>query len=328
MSPKDDMVLRAIVCHPGRSDRDLSSVLGISKSSFSIIRKKLVDSGSFKRIGIPAVWSIGWDVLTFRIIKNLRPRIVPREEPAMADRPMHDIFDYSDIDTHLAIAAYHNLAEWKLDRYRLTSKYPADLHYRTTFIDMPLKDLHIYNMFDYHGLLHCSHGCPLQISLMNGKYDAFNPSVLRSLVDIYNPVDCEKEGSGSKNGGSIARHRNRYRDEGLIVERNIPGFPMIGKGILCVHKLDLLDNSAEDLREIEKGICNMTILNLESNYEQVLMTVHDDLGSAVVDASRIMDEYHRRGLIDDYPKVYHISAEDPRPPVLPQNIRNMMNWIQ
>lgn len=328
MRPRDELVLKALVCHPDRSDRDLSLTIGISKSSFSSIRKKLVDSGFITRIGMPAFWRLGWEVLTIRVIQKLRPRTDPAAGNKWSEHLAHDIFNYSDIDTHLGIAAYKTLAEWKLDRSRLASIYHEERDHRCTFIDIPLRDLHIYNMFDYYGMLHCSHECPRQIAEKCDMIEGLSPSILKSLVHISNVASVDKGGPGANIDGSIARYRRRYKKEGLILERNIPGFTTIGKNVLCLHQLELLDNSPEELREIERAICHMTILNLESKCEQVLMTAHEDLGSAVLDASRIMEEYHRRGLVSKYPMVYHISAEDPRPPILPQNIRNMMNVIQ
>jgi len=318
------MVLRALSCHAESSDREIAALVGMSPSTFTTIKHRLRSMGAYTRVRVPAAWKLGWDVISFRTVRAM---CGPPLDSGCVDGSRGsrwDILNVRDIDSFFSLSFYRTAVDWQIGR-SASCRHPHCIgSVETVSVDLPNEPLEVLNFLDLDGVVSCGHDRRPYRSGISEEIGPIPRSILDRFVEEPDGTNSDIAALMDLNRQTVGKHHQMLLDEDLLLERNVPNFRYLGKTVMTVTFLKLEEHGASELQGLERKAHDVSIMNMSSYTDQVIVCVHDDLGSALWAMDSLIDEYGEKGLIKVKPHNSLLDISADMPLVCRENIRSLM----
>jgi hypothetical protein len=295
LTEKESLVYCAIVKYPTNNDRELSEITGINLSTVTAIRRRLESLGYYHKVRIPMVQYIGAELLTISYgeMDNTIPR---KKRDELCDRYAQEHGDvflfFSSDDFAIQFSISKNYTEVKQDvddlqHFLSKNKIltPRSWHY----VMFPFEVSSLINYFDFSYIMsHLICNTKYKIPDVDLKYQKYAKQTLSSkervaiegLVTFPNLPDKAIASKVGVSRQTMSNMRQRFLDNGLIHEMNIPDLKVLNGILVFSHMLFNPDCMLEDRKNgvrlvlessptifLVSGSFESTLLHLVSNYE-------------------------------------------------------------
>jgi len=293
LTDKERMMFCSLVKYPTSNDRELSEITGINLSTVTAIRRRLESLNYFKKIRIPMVQYIGAELLTvsYGDIETTIPREKRNELCDRYAKEHDNVFLFiSSEDFAVQFSISQNYTEVKKDvddLQHFLSKNKMLTAKSWQYVIFPFEVSSLINYFDFsYALHHLVCGTLYKIPDVDLRYRKYEKRILSSkektaLAGLVTYPEMPDNAIASKIGISrqtLSNMRQRFQDEGLIYEINIPNMDIL-EGILAFsHMLFNPDCMLEDRKAGIKLVleCSPVVFLVSGSFESALMHLLTD----------------------------------------------------
>lgn len=321
LTDKEKITLCALVMYPKYNDRELADITGLNLSTVTAIRRRLSNSGYYLTIRIPMVQQLGAELLTIAYGKISENH--PREERDKTfgkfikdnDRVFHA---FTSDDSGVIMLISKNYTELKNDvdnLQRFLSKNEMLSSEAWEYVLFPFEVSNLINYFDYSFVLRqviIKEECKIpKIDLTYKKIEKRSlttkeKAVLLSLVENPTLPDNAIAKKVGVSRQALSNMRQRFEDDDLIREVNIPNVELIGCEILIVSHVLFNPNSL--LEDRKKGIQLLLegsplIFDISGSFEAVLMHVVGNYDDFNYYRNKMISYYASQNFLRGEPKL-------------------------
>ena len=308
LTEKERNTYCALVKNPTMNDRELSEITGINLSTITAIRRRLESSEYYSKVRIPMVQYIGAELLTIAY-GELDSTTARKKRDELCDQYAneHDnafLFITSD-DFGILMTISKNYTEVKRDvdelqHFLSTNKMLGGKSWQ--YVMFPFEVSSLINYFDFSyalNLLVCD--VPYKVPQIDLKYKKFERRTLTnkekaaliglvenpSLPDnaIAKKVDVSRQ--------TLSNMRQRFQDEGLIHEVNIPDIKILNGILVFSHMLFNPDCMLEDRKAGVKVVLegSPAVFVVSGSFESTLMHIVNSYDDFSLYKNKIISYY-------------------------------------
>lgn len=299
LTDKERTIFCALIKYPTQNDRELSEITGINLSTVTAIRRRLETLQFFQKYRIPMVQYVGAELLT--IAYGEMDNTIPREtRNKLCDQyaSEHDnvfLFLSSD-DFAVQFSICRNYTDVKRDvddLQHFLSKNKVLTSKSWQYVMFPFEVSSLINYFDFsYALNQMVCNVAYKVPDIDLKYRKFDARVLTNKEKaafsglVLNPMMpdnaiAEKVGVSRQ---TLSNMRQRFQNDGLIYEVNIPNLGVIEGILVFSHILFNPDCMLEDRKAGIKLVleCSPAIFLVSGSFESTmvhLVSDYDDYNS-------------------------------------------------
>ena len=293
LTDKERTVYCSLIKYPTSNDRELSEITGINLSTVTAIRRRLESLKFFHKFRIPMVQYIGAELLT--IAYGEMDNTVPREtrnqlcdEYAASHDNVFLFFSSEDFAVQFSICRnYTDVKRDVDDLQHFLSKNKVLTSKPWQYVMFPFEVSSLINYFDFsYALSHLICKSPYKIPEIDLKYQRYEQRILTNKENIalsglvMNPETpdnaiAEKVGVSRQ---TLSNMRQRFHDEGLIYEINIPNLKMLDGILVFSHILFNPDCMLEDRKTGIKLVleCSPAVFLVSGSFESAMIHLVPD----------------------------------------------------
>jgi hypothetical protein len=296
LTDKERFVFCALIKYPTSNDRELSEITGINLSTVTAIRRRLESLDYFHKTRIPMVQYIGAELLTIAYgeMDNTVPRGT-RDKICDKYASEHDnvflFFSSEDFAVQFSISRnYTDVKRDVDDLQHFLSKNKMSTSKAWQYVMFPFEVSSLINYFDFsYALNHLICNSPYKIPDIDLKYKKYEKHILTSkeksafsgLVKYPRLPDNAIASKVGLSRQTLSNMRQRFQEEGLIYEVNIPNLNILDGILIFSHILFNPDCMLEDRKAgiklllestpatfLVSGSFESTFMHLVSNYDE------------------------------------------------------------
>jgi len=293
LTDKERLVFCALIKYPISNDRELSEITGINLSTVTAIRRRLEALDYYHKTRIPMVQHIGAELLTIAYgeIDNTVPRET-RDKICDKYASGHDnvflFFSSEDFAVQFSISRnYTDVKRDVDDLQHFLSKNKMLTSKAWQYVMFPFEVSSLINYFDFsYALNHLICNSPYKVPDIDLKYRRYEKHVLTSKEKaafsglVMNPrlPDNAIASKVKVSRQTISNMRQRFQDEGLIHEVNIPNLNILDGILIFSHILFNPDCMLEDRKAGIKLLLESTpaIFLVSGSFESTFMHLVTD----------------------------------------------------
>jgi DNA-binding MarR family transcriptional regulator len=301
------------------NDVQLSSRIGLVRTTVTITRQRLERQGYVSSHFIPDFKVIGCELLTtlYGEFAGAANQSIEKFRTALLDGVSSAFYMIRFGGHHLSFGAATSLTHVResiVEHHRLhhESGYLTDK--RHNYVFFPLKLTHVPRFFDYAPLLERHFGIKhIQDSQENhgalGDCWAFTKREMKTLVALIehpNGTDGVVAGSAQVSRQTVNILRNKFINQGVIRRVRIPDVSKLGYGLLAFTHLNMRPDIASTIRRKHAETIlddPAHVVKISGDLESVMLSVYRDYGDYQKSQDSLVGSYRRSGLLFDEPKV-------------------------
>ncbi len=295
LTEKERNTFCALVKNPIMNDRELSEITGNNLSTITAIRRRLESAEYYYKVRIPMVQYVGAELLTIAYgdMDNSLSR-KKRDELCDTFAKEHDnVFLFmSSEDFGIIMTISKNYTEVKKDvddlqHFLSTNNMNNGKSWQ--YVMFPFEVSSLINYFDFsYALNHLVCNVPYEVPDVNLKYKKYDVRTLTNkekaaligLVEFPSLPDNAIAKKVDVSRQTLSNMRQRFLDDGLIHEVNIPNLNIMNGILVFSHMLFNPDCMLEDRKSgvkkvlegspavfVVSGSFESTLLHIVSNYE-------------------------------------------------------------
>ena len=327
LTEKECMVYCALVKYPIKNDREISEITGINLSTVTAIRRRLESLDFYTKVRMPMVQHIGAELLTISYgeIDNTLPR---KEKDKLFDQyaKEHDsiflFFSSEDFAVQFSISKnYTDVKRDVDDLQHFLSKNKMLTAKTWHYVIFPFEVSSLINYFDFSYIMnHLVCDTPYKIPEINLKYRKYDKITLTnkekaafvSLVNNPTMADNAIAKEANLSRQTLSNMRQKFEDNGLIHEVNIPNFNAL-KGILVFsHMLFNPDCMLEDRKNGVKFVLESSpsIFLVSGSFESTLIHVVSDYDEFSTLKNKLLSYYANKKFLRGDGNIHLIPIQD------------------
>ena len=295
LTEKERNTFCALVKNPTMNDRELSEITGNNLSTITAIRRRLEGADYYFKVRIPMVQYIGAELLTIAY-GELDSSTTRKKRNELCDKyaKEHDnvfLFISSD-DFGILMTISKNYTEVKRDvddLQHFLSKNKMNSGKPWQYVMFPFEVSSLINYFDFsYALNHLICNVPYKVPDVDLKYKKYDRRTLTNkekaaligLVEFPSLPDNAIAKKVDVSRQTLSNMRQRFLDDGLIHEVNIPDLQILNGILTFSHMLFNPDCMLEDRKAgiklvlenspavfVVSGSFESTLIHIVANYE-------------------------------------------------------------
>ncbi|MCK4265654.1 MAG: Lrp/AsnC family transcriptional regulator [Thermoplasmata archaeon] len=321
LTDKERDVFCGLVTHPDMNDRELSSISCINLSTVTAIRRRLHAANYFYRARIPMVQYIGAELLTvaYGEINNT----IPREKrnrfcDAFAKEHENLFLFFTSDDFGVIMLISKNYTEVKQDvdalqHFLSTNKIIESKPWQ--YVLFPFEVSSLINYFDYsYAFKHLLCDTHYSVPDIDLKYKRFEKRNLTTkekiaLIGLVENPELPDNTIAKKIGISrqtLSNMRQRFEEEDLIRNMNMPNIRMLGSGILAFSHIlfnpeILLEDRKNGVKLVLEG--SPVIFVVSGSFESTLMHLIRDYEDFNMFKNKLLSYYASKNFLRGEPMI-------------------------
>ncbi len=305
-----------LVRWPGFSDVELAEELGLSRTTVTVVRRRLEKKGLVSTHYVPDFRRAGCELLAALYGEfggDVKSKADVLRE-ALLDGVSSVFYMVKAGGRHLSLGAAENLTKVMENitahhRIHHESGYLTDK--RHNYIFFPLDYTRIHRYFDYAPLLAeefgIKHEDKHEETIRNGEW---NPTrrerkVFKALVEHPKATDAAVAKHAGVSRQTVNTLRNKFLQQGLLHPIRIPDAGKLGYGLLAFTHLHMSPHRTAKEREqhAEKILEDAShILKVAGDLETVMLSIHRDYGGFKKSHEKVLTHY--KDMLSDDPVVH------------------------
>jgi len=290
LTEKERNTFCALVKNPVMNDRELSEVTGINLSTITAIRRRLENTGYYYKVRIPMVQYIGAELFTIAY-GELDSSMTRKKRDELCDKYAKEhgsafLFLSSD-DFGVLMTISKNYTEVKKDvdefqHFLSTNKMLSGKSWQ--YVMFPFEVSSLINFFDFsYALNHLICEVPHKVPDVDLKYKKYEKRSLTNkekaaLVGLVENSSLPDNAIAKKvdvSRQTLSNMRQRFQDDGLIHEVNIPDLKIMNGILVFSHMLFNPDCMLEDRKAGVKLVLegSPAVFVVSGSFESALMHI-------------------------------------------------------
>ena len=330
LSKNGKLVLYGLVKYPSLPDYEICKKIGLKKSTFSIIKKKLKENRYYTTIRTPILQHIGCELLVVSYVQlNRKTKIeerltITRE---MLDRLLESFYNVSESNQAVTISISKNITDFLKSFAPIIQIYDEhDFFDREGFIHVffPFELTTIFNFFIFSPLLDRLFGLGLEKT--QEKIDVYSEKVkcrvkYRDMSDLEKKVyyglvkypdlpDYKFAEQLSTTRSTVMKMKERFYAEKLMRTTRMVNMKKLGLEILALTHSKF--NPKKPIHTRGEGIKNIIqmqtpFFNISSDLENVMLTAYKNFEDYHKIHERVTRYYVQNDVLREEPKTLLLS---------------------
>ena len=317
LTSRERLVLYGLVRWPHLGDVGLGEVLGLGRTTVTVIRRRLVGHGLVEGFLVPDFGRVGCELLTalYGEFSGAASHGLDAFKAVVRDGVGSAFYMVRFGGQHLSLGAARNLTQVgeaisAHHRVHHESGYLTDR--RHNYVFFPLKLTNIPRFFDYAPLLAKEFGLEYRPDRVTAsKAVDWKPTrrergVYTALVSLPEASDEKVAAKAGVSRQTVNVLRNRFLGSGLLRPLKIPDVSRLGFGLLAFTHLHMSPHVGRDGRKkhTESVLEDCAhVLKVSGDLESVLLSFHKDYGDYRRSHERLLGVYRKNRLLSDDPVV-------------------------
>lgn len=290
LTKNERKVLYGLICQPSKSDSELSKMIDVKLSTFTSIKRRLMDQDIFKKITVPLLNNLGSELLAV-IYTQFNP-VIPLDDRVKTAKQTIEVFDEIFFSTgeqekgfSLSLSKnYTNLGrinEIRTETFGrlglLEKEYPAEVVF-------PFEISSINRFFDFSRMLHqyfelddLQFDCDANLIFQDVDTVELSEKEKEVYISLVKNPDATTQEIGDDVGLSrhtISRMKKKFFEQGLLHNLTIPNLHKLGFEILAFYHFKFNPAKAPSLDEISSLDSSSTIFFARRRFEVVLISAY------------------------------------------------------
>lgn len=290
LTKNEQKVLYGLICLPTKKDRDLSSIIDVKLSTFTSIKRRLLDQRIFKQYTVPVLNKLGSELLAV-IYTQFNP-VIPLDERVRTTKKTIEVFDeiffsageqekgfsLSLSKNYSSIGRINEIRTETFGKLGLLEKeypseviFPFEISSIKRFLDFsPL----IKNYFNIDGL---QVECDNKITFSGIDRIQLSDKEKEVYVALVEKPNATTQFIGKRVGLSrhtISRMKKKFFDKGLLKSITIPNLQKLGFEMLAFYHINFNPAKAPSQKDVDFLDSSSTVFFARRKFEMVLISAY------------------------------------------------------